>query len=116
MESREEQLDAMTERVRAVITAQREDADPAHEDWYAWGYALSEVTAQLNHLCRVLSAQVLHYGDRRILRDDAGADPHQRLEAMSQHLVTLAGEFNTANATARAFHSEASHIAVEVNP
>jgi hypothetical protein len=109
-------LDALTEQVRAAVTEQRQDGDPAHEDWYTWGWVLSDVTAQLEHLSRVLGEQVRRYGERRILRDDEGMDPTERAGRTDDTLRELARCLHEANLYARAFHSEASHIAVEVDP
>jgi hypothetical protein len=39
--TRSEQLDQADEALKAAVAAQVQDADPAHEDFYAWGWALS---------------------------------------------------------------------------
>ncbi len=111
----DEQLDDATSRLRGVVERQREDGDPSHEDFYAWGWALTEVTAGLEHLCRVLAGQVGRYGDARVLRDDEGAEPVVRLAEARGHLAALESALRAANGAARAYHSAAGHIAVEVD-
>lgn len=114
--SREQQLDTLTDQVRAAVSSQREEADAAHEDFYAWGWALSDMLNQLDHLCRTLDHQIAHYGDARVLRDDEGADPYERLSEMRAKLSGVQRQLGGAEAAAREFHSAASHIAVEVSP
>lgn len=104
--------DVVTDAVRR----QADDHDPAHEDFYAWGYVLSELTARVQDAARILARQVAAYGDRRILRDDDGADPADRLAEAARlldHLHTTAG---VANSAARLYHSSIGHIGVAVNP
>lgn len=114
--TRSEQLDQAGEALKAVVAAQVQDADPAHEDFYAWGWALSGAMNQLSHACRTLQRQVTHYGDSRILRDDAGLDPAERLTRMGAELDTLTGLLDQAYAVADRYHQEASHLAVAVDP
>lgn len=109
-------LEAITDQLRAAEQQQRQDTEPAHEDFYTWGAFLDEATAQLYRVCRALAPQVTRYGDHRILRDDAGADPEQRLATARQQLDTLISTLELANTTARAYHSAIGHIAVEVDP
>jgi len=116
MKDRPDALDELTEMLRALATDQRMEADPAHEDFYAWGWVLGDLTYRLSEVCSTLAQQVERYGDRRILRDDQGGDPADRLVAMRELLSRLAGELRQAEATARAYHNEASHIGVEVDP
>lgn len=113
----EDEFDRITDLMRAVVTRQHEDRDPAHEDFYVWGWALSELTARLQDGARVLGRQVAGYGDRRILRDDEeGADPAARLVEAGAHLAALVSALDQANRAARLYHSAVGHIAVEVDP
>src|SRR5215212_8706100 len=109
-------LDQLTDELRAVVRRQQADRDPAHEDFYAWGWALSEVTATTNDVGRVLAGQVRQYGDRRVLRDDEGGDPDARLDEAAEYLDQMAAALWQANEAARLYHSAVGHIAVEVDP
>jgi hypothetical protein len=112
---RNDLLDDVTDAVRQAVASQRM-THPDHEQFYAWGYALSEITHQLKHVSRILATQVKHYGDERVLRDDAGADPKDRLHVMEAELRVLATTLAEAERIARRYHSEASHIAVAIDP
>lgn len=114
--STEDEFDRITDLMRAVLTRQHEDRDPAHEDFYVWGWALSELTMRLQDGARVLGRQVASYGDRRILRDDEGADPAARLVEAGAHLGALVSALDQANRAARLYHSAVGHIAVQVDP
>lgn len=114
--STEDEFDRITDLMRAVVTRQHEDRDPAHEDFYVWGWALSELTMRLQDGARVLSRQVAGYADRRILRDDEGEDPAARLLEVREHLTELVSALGRANEAARLYHSTVGHIAVAVDP
>lgn len=116
MTPRQEHLDEAVIRVSGVTAAQQQDADPAHEHFYAWGGALDEITRRLAHACRVLDMQIGEYGDNRILRDDDGMKPSERVYRMRVIVRNLGVLLEEANVTARSYHSEASHLAVEVDP
>lgn len=73
------ELDQAMELGREVVTRQQQDRDPTHEDFYLWGSALSELTIRLQDAAQTLGRQVAPHGDRRILRDDEGANPATRL-------------------------------------
>lgn len=112
----EDEFDRITDLMRAVVTRQHEDRDPAHEDFYVWGWALSELTMRLQDGAQVLGRQVASYGDRRILRDDEGADPAARLVEAGAHLGALVSALDQANRAARLYHSAVGHIGVQVDP
>lgn len=112
----EDEFDRITDLMRAVVARQHEDRDPAHEDFYVWGWALSELTMRLQDGARVLGDQVAGYGDRRILRDDEDADPAARLVEAGEHLVALVIALGRANEAARLYHSTIGHIGVQVDP
>jgi hypothetical protein len=114
--STEQLLDTATEALREAVGRQARDADPAHEDFYIWGWVLTEVTDTLGQLCRTMAPQVARYGDTRVLRDDEGGDPFDRLREMRELLGSLYSQLELANATARAYHAAAGHVAVEVDP
>lgn len=109
-------IEAAETAVRAAVTAQRESTDPAHEEFYAWGGALSDMLRRLEHLCTVLDRQVENYEKRRVLRDDEGINPHVRLTEMRSWLEGIRVDLRGAGTSADRFHNAASHIAVEVDP
>lgn len=109
-------LDQVTDKLRAAVTRQQQDRDPAHEDFYTWGWALSDLTMRVQDAGRVLSRQVAQYGDNRVLRDDEDGDPYERLSEARGHLDTMAAALGQANQAARLYHSAIGHIAVEVDP
>lgn len=110
------ELDHLTEALRAVVLRQLGDHDPAHEDFYTWGWALSELTMRLDDVGAVLGSQVLAYGERRFLRDDEGDHPAERLGEAARCLGEMRAALVAANAAARRYHSAIGHIAVEVDP
>lgn len=110
------ELDRLTDMLRAAGTSQQQDRDPAHEDFYTWGWALSELTARVHDIGQVLERQVASYGSRRILRDDEGVDPTIRLQEASHQLQEMMIALERANRAARAYHSAIGHIGVEVDP
>lgn len=110
-------LEQVTDALRAVVSDQQQDSDPAHEDFYVWGWALSELTMRTQDAGRVLGRQVAGYGSRRILRDDEdGHDPAARLREAGEHLQEMVAALDRANRAARAYHSAIGHIGVQVDP
>lgn len=93
--------------------AQRSDPNPCHEDLYAWGWALSDLSAHLASVAVLLEHQVSDYPARWVLRDDAGMDPELRISRCACHLAELAGALGTAGQLARPYHNEMSHVAVD---
>lgn len=57
-----------------------------------------------------------HYGDRYILRDDAGADPQARITEAVAQLQQLRAALAPAIAAGHGYHSAIGHIAVQVDP
>lgn len=113
----EQRLDQVSDGLRAAVTTQQQDGDPAHEDFYAWGWALSDLTARIEDAARVLGRQVSAYGDRRILRDDEdGVHPANRLDEARGYLDDVARFVSAASAAARKYHSAIGHVGVEVDP
>lgn len=115
-ETRPPDLYDLPDVVTAAVRRQAADHDPAHEDFYAWGYVLSELTARVQDAARILGQQIAHYGDRRILRDDTDADPAARLTEAAQLLENVHAAAGVANQAARLYHSAIGHIGVEVDP
>lgn len=115
-QSAETQLDQVDTLLADAVRRQQADRDPAHEDFYSWGWALSSLTARVQDAGGVLARQVGAYGDRRILRDDEGGDPAARLAEAGAHLDELRAALGVANEAARRYHSAIGHIAVEVDP
>lgn len=114
-EQTEQQLDTVTDGLRAVVRKQQQ-GDPSHEGFYTWGWALSELTANLQDVARLLGRQVSAYGSTRVLRDDEGSDPYRRLTEARRHLDAVVAGLGAANDAARLYHSAVGHIAVEVDP
>lgn len=116
-ETVESALDQATDTFRAAVSRQQQDGDPAHEDFYVWGWALTELTARTQDAGRVLGQQVAGYGSRRILRDDEdGHDPGVRLAEAGRYLQEMIVALERANQAARAYHSAIGHIGVQVDP
>jgi hypothetical protein len=116
MSSRGEQLDAAIAAVHVAVLAQADDVHPVHEDFHAWGHALSELSYRLAGVCSTLEQQVASYGHRRLLGDDDGGDPYQRLADMRRLLADLSTRLNAAGVIAHQYHAEAGHLDVEVDP
>src|SRR5690349_16242195 len=108
-------LDEVAVKLATLVRRQRVDLDPAHEDFYAWGWALTEFANLLRDAAELLAQQVAASGDRRILRDDEGADPGERLADARQALSTLAAQLSDAGKTAVRYHALIGHIGVEVD-
>lgn len=109
------QLDQLLDSFRAVLDRQLLDTDPAHEDFYAWGWALPSLTALVERSGGVLGRQVATYSDRRLLRDDDGADPDDRLSEACGYLDTMSAALTVATTAALSYHSAIGHIAVEID-
>lgn len=110
-------LDDIVGCLRAAVSGQDHDPDPSHDDFYAWGWQLSELTRTLLTASRMLAEQVEHYGDRRVLRDDEDdVDAMERLAAAAAALRTLNTAMSAAAVAAREYHATIGHIGVEVDP
>ena len=105
-------LDQAYEAVRAAKLDQRHDRDPAHEDFYAYGYYLTVLSQVLAEFAEVLAWQVGAYPDRYVLRDDAGRDPRSRTTAAVGRLSDVAIALRRASRAGAEFHSAIGHIAV----
>jgi hypothetical protein len=92
--------------------AQRE-ATPDHSDFYGLAGEVVATARSLQAMCRLLSRQVTGYGQGRVLRDDAGADPVRRLEIAAEHLDELGGLLARAERVADQYWSQIGHIGVE---
>lgn len=108
-------LDAAKGAIRELARLQS-TAGLDGEDLVAWGSALREIVVTLTTASQVLQEQVTHYGDERLLSDDLGADPYERIGEMRRHLAALTMALTNAAVQAQAYHSAASHISVEVDP
>lgn len=106
-----------------ATAAQSQQPEPDHDDFYAHGIALDGLLRELDGLAITLSDQVLSYGgrrilryrDRRVLRDDAGVDPADRLELAATHLVELHQALATAAYHATRYCSEIGHVDLAVD-
>jgi len=107
-------LNAAISAVRDAV--HRQDAAPlSAADLLGWGVAFTEITTTLAGVSRHLERRIVHYGDHRLLRDDQGADPYERLGEMRRHLAALALALTEAAVQAQAYHAAATHVDVEVD-
>ena len=61
--------------------------------------------------------RIREYGGRRLLRDDEGTDPGERLRAAAGFPDELSSAALTiATEATRGFHTEIAHISVDVDP
>lgn len=111
----DDRLVAVTEQLAGAVRDQHEDRDPACEDFSTWGWALTELLDRGDRAMSVLERQVERYGDRRILRDDEGADPEARLDEISARLAAARTTLALARQRVREYHTAVSHLAVEAN-
>ena len=102
--------------VEVAAAHQFADEDPAHEQFYDYGRELVATLNALDDLTVTLTSQVARYGEHRLLRDDTGADPNQRLAIARGHLAELHTALTTAAGHANQFWSTIGHIGVEVDP
>lgn len=109
-------LTAICTDLEGVARHQATDRDPSHQDFYDWGWALTELLDRVDAVAEVLERQIPRYGDRRILRDDEGGDPAERLAEAVSRLAETRQALGPARARVREYHSAASHIAVAVDP
>jgi len=99
---------------RSAAHAQQ-SATPDHSDWYAITGEITDTLRCLATLASVFAQQINAYGDGRVLRDDAGADPAVRLVDARAFAYELRAHLDAADYVANRFWSEISHIAVEVS-
>ncbi|MDN5851363.1 MAG: hypothetical protein L0K86_00705 [Actinomycetia bacterium] len=86
-----------------------------HGDWYAITGETVDTLRCLISLAGVLARQVAGYGTGRVLRDDAGADPAERLAIASSVAAQLRADLDRAERAANRLWSQIGHIAVEVD-
>lgn len=103
--------DSWEEAVRVERTA-----DPDHGEWYSIGGELLGTLRAVEDMTRLLSQRITRYGDDRILRDDEGQDPEQRITEAVEELAALSGHLWAAGESANVFWSAIGHVAVEVQP
>ncbi|MDN5861564.1 MAG: hypothetical protein L0H84_23425, partial [Pseudonocardia sp.] len=68
----------------------------------------------LSSMTGVLSQQIAGYGRGRVLRDDAGRDPAERLSECVRRAEQLRSHVDTAERAANDLWSQIGHIAVEI--
>ena len=85
--------------LKAAAPHQSLDPDPDHGQFYDHGRELVGVLIALDDLAVTMAGQVSHYGDQRLLCDDAGAHPEHRLAAARGQLAELDTALNTATGT-----------------
>jgi hypothetical protein len=87
-------------------------ATPDHGDFFDIACELVQTLRSLESLAGVLGRHVAGYGQGRVLRDDAGEDPANRLAEASHHASNLAKHLAAAERTANQFWSAVGHIAI----
>jgi hypothetical protein len=97
---------------RAVVHEQL-SAEPDHGDFYALAGELVDTLRSVESLVGVLSRQVAGYGEGRVLRDDAGMVPAERLGFAAAYLTQARELLGDAGWATNQFWSEIGHIAVE---
>jgi hypothetical protein len=107
--------EAGTEQWRAAVLAQR-TARPEHADFHALAGELVVTLRALSSLAGVLGVQVADYGEGRVLRDDASADPAARLAEAVQLLAAVRRDLDRAERAANNLWSAVSHIATGDDP
>lgn len=105
-------LERAYESVRAALLAQRADRDPAHEDFYSFGYALSVLPQVLSEFAAIVERQVRAYPTRYAVSDDQGRDPQARITEAARHLHVLTATLARAAHMGSEFHCSIGHIAV----
>lgn len=111
----EVELEKSAQLLGAATRRQWNDRSPDHGDWYSWGWALTEILDRIDQAASVLGEQIPRYGDRHVLRDDAGSDPAERLTEASELLATLRMHLDGAREQARLYHSAIGHVGVVVD-
>lgn len=90
--------------------------EPDHEQFYDYGREFVSTLAALNNLTVTLTSQVNRYGHHRLLRDDAGGNPRDRLATAHGHLADLHAALSTATRHANQFWSAIGHISIAADP
>ncbi len=81
-----------------------------HGDMYALGSELVETLRAVEEVSRVLSDQVRRHGDGKVLRDDAGGDPVERLTEGHDCLLVAGRRLRSAEELVQRYWSEIGHI------
>ncbi len=97
---------------RSAVVSQR-SATPDHGDFYGLASELVDTLRALEALTGVLGRQVAGYGHGRVLRDDAGEQPEERLAEAVEHLGRVGQLLAKAERAANAYWSAIGHVAVE---
>lgn len=111
----DETLGTASAAIRDAARRQRR-APRHHQDFASWGSALTELLGSLALTCRLLNEQITHYGDDRVLSDDTGGDPYQRIGEMRRYLAALDMALTEASVQAQAYRDASRHLDVEVDP
>jgi hypothetical protein len=97
---------------REAVHAQL-SAAPDHSEFYAVTAEVVDTLRSISGMAGVLGRQVEGYGEGRELRDDAGADPAERLADASAELALARDAVDSAERAVNRFWSQIGHIAVE---
>jgi hypothetical protein len=100
---------------REAVHAQL-DAEPDHSEFYAVTAEVVDTLRSLSGMASVLGRQVAGYGQGRELRDDAGADPDDRLADAGAELAMARQAVDCAERAVNRFWSQIGHIGVDYRP
>jgi hypothetical protein len=88
-------------------------AEPDHSEFYAVTAEVVDTLRSLSGMADVLGRQVAGYGEGRELRDDAGADPAERLADAGAELEMARQAVECAERAVNRFWSQIGHIGIE---
>jgi hypothetical protein len=100
---------------REAVHAQL-DAAPDHSEFYALTAEVVDTLRSLSGMASVLGRQVADYGQGRQLRDDAGADPTDRLADAGAELALARHAVECAERAVNRFWSQIGHIGIAYRP
>ncbi|MCO1658893.1 hypothetical protein [Pseudonocardia humida] len=88
-------------------------AEPDHSEFYAVTAEVVDTLRSLSGMADVLGRQIAGYGQGRTLRDDAGADPAERLADAGAELEMARQAVDCAERAVNRFWSQIGHIGIE---
>ena len=87
-----------------------------HGDLYGLAGELVATLRVLDELAGVVSRQAERYGEGRVLRDDAGADPAERLVEAASAANHVRAALDAASRAANDYWSAIGHIGLALDP
>lgn len=100
---------------QAAAHAQHRDPHPTQDTLDVQGRNLADVLDALAELTATLTEQVRHYSDDRLLADDAGADPTERLAIAAGNLAQLRQSLTKAHQHTDDYRNALDHLSVTVD-